>query len=123
MTTRRRAPRQSFTAVLGGGSVFEKNKIRISELETRIAGLDDSIRQNESLAQALLAQGERSAGRLKDYFGTVLKVSSDQFAELLGDRPLPSVAGWGEPGWQSWDVSNSRDESFIRAGDLVEQRS
>lgn len=103
--------------------MFENNKIRISELETRIADLSDKIRENESIAKALLAQGERSAGRLKDYFGSVLNVSSQKFAELLGDRPLTSVAGWAEPGWQSWNASDSRDESFIRAGDLVEQRS
>ncbi|HEV7683092.1 MAG TPA: FtsK/SpoIIIE domain-containing protein [Pyrinomonadaceae bacterium] len=103
--------------------MFEKNKIRISELETRIAALGNSIKENDSMGKALLAQGERSAGKLKDYFAGVLNSSSAGFAELLADRPLPSVAGWGEPRWQSWDVRNSRDESFIRAGELVEQRS
>ncbi len=103
--------------------MFEKNKIRISELEARIAGLGDQIRETESIAKALHAQGQRSATRLKEYFGTVLNGSSQKFAALLADRPLPSVAGWGEQGWQSWEAGDSRDESVIRAGDLVEKRS
>jgi DNA segregation ATPase FtsK/SpoIIIE, S-DNA-T family len=103
-------------------SVFEKNKIRISEVEARIASLNQRIRETESQAKALQAQGQRSAGKLKEHFASILAASSRTFDELLVGRPLPSVAGWGKQEWQSWDPTTSRDESFIRAGDLVEQR-
>lgn len=103
--------------------MFEKNKIRIAELETQINTLADQIRENESIAKALHLQGQRSAGKLEDYFGNILKSSSQGFVDLLADRPLPSVAGWNEPGWQSWNAGDSRDESIIRAGNLHEKRS
>jgi DNA segregation ATPase FtsK/SpoIIIE, S-DNA-T family len=107
----------------GGISVFEKNKMRISELEARINGLNDQIRTSESVAKALHNQGQRSAGKLNEYFTNVLNLNSQKFAELLAERPLPSVAGWDASGWHSWEASDSREESVIRAGDLLEQRS
>lgn len=103
--------------------MFENNKIRISELEARIATLNQEVQETESKAKALLAQGQRSAANLKEYFASILASSSGTFDELLAGRPLPSVAGWGKQEWQSWDPASSRDESFIRAGDLVEQRA
>lgn len=102
--------------------MFEKNKIRISEVEARIAGLNQKTRETESQAKALQAQGQRSAAKLKEHFASILAASSRTFDELLVGRPLPSVAGWGKQEWQSWDPTTSKDESFIRAGDLVEQR-
>jgi S-DNA-T family DNA segregation ATPase FtsK/SpoIIIE len=102
--------------------VFEKNKMRISELETRIASLNGEIRATESKAKGLLKCGQLSAEKLKDYFSSILAASSKTFNELLTDRPLPSVAEWGKHEWQSWSAASSADDPFIRVGDLVEQR-
>jgi S-DNA-T family DNA segregation ATPase FtsK/SpoIIIE len=103
--------------------VFQKNKIRISELETRIASLNEQIGETESKARALQQYGEISAGKLKEHFTSLLAANSRKFEEQLAGRPLTSVAGWDDPQWQSWDASTSDGEAFIRVGNLVEQRS
>lgn len=102
--------------------MFEKNKIRISELEARIASLNDQVRATESKAKALLKVGEASAEKLKDHFNSILTANSLTFDKLLDGRSLPSVAGWGNQEWQSWDANTSEDQPFIRLGDLIEQR-
>jgi S-DNA-T family DNA segregation ATPase FtsK/SpoIIIE len=102
--------------------VFQKNKTRISELEAKIAGLTQEISTNEAKASALRQYGQLSMGKLKGYFASVLKDNARRFEETLAARPLASVAGWGEPRWQSWDPATSVAESSIRVGDLLEQR-
>lgn len=103
--------------------MFQQNKIRISELEARIASLTQEIRATESQASALRQYGQASAGKLRDHFASLLNQNARTFEETLAARPLASAAGWGEPRWQSWDPDSSVGEPFIRVGELVEQRS
>jgi DNA segregation ATPase FtsK/SpoIIIE, S-DNA-T family len=103
--------------------MFQKNKIRIDELQTRIAGLSAAIQDTESKARALHNYGQLCAGKLREYFASVLTVNSRKFDDLLTGRPLPSVASWDESRWQSWDPNTSEAGPFIRVGDLIEQRS
>lgn len=103
--------------------MFQQNKTRISELEARIAGLTQEIRATEAKASALRQYGQLSAEKLRGYFASVLDANARRFEESLATRPLASVAGWGDPRWQSWDPDTSVAESLIRVGELVEQRS
>lgn len=103
--------------------MFQNNKIRISELESRIASLKQAIQKNESEARALQQYGQLSTGKLGNFFNSILNQNSLRFENWLEGRPLPSVAGWSESLWQSWDPGTSEGESFIRVGDLIEQRS
>lgn len=102
--------------------MFQKNKVRISELEAHIASLNQKIKDNDSQAKALKDYGQLSAGKLNKYFSSLLNTNSQRFTELLAGYPLTSASGWDEPQWQSWDPSASASESFIRVGDLIEQR-
>lgn len=102
--------------------MFEKNKLRISELEARIATLTQEIQEAGSRARALHEYGKLSAGRVNEHFASILHANSQRFTERLEAHPLPFVAGWGEPRWQVWEPGTSAGESFLRVGDLVEQR-
>jgi S-DNA-T family DNA segregation ATPase FtsK/SpoIIIE len=102
--------------------VFEQNKIRISELENQINNLTQEIRATEAKASALRQYGQLRAGKLREYFVSKLSDNQQKFEETLTARPLASIAGWDETHWQLWDPTTSVSESFIRVGDLVEQR-
>jgi S-DNA-T family DNA segregation ATPase FtsK/SpoIIIE len=102
--------------------MFEKNKIRISELEACIANLQKEIKQNEAKARALVVQGQESSTRLGEYYGSLFSASGGEFGKQLSQRPVPSVAGWDSRHWQSWKP-DSLNDSLIRVGDLCEQRS
>lgn len=103
--------------------MFEKNRLRISELENRIDAIQKSIQTNQAAAKALQLQGESSAGKIPNYFGGLLTLSEQKFADSLAAHPLPSAAGWDASVWDAWEAAHSRHEFLIRVGDLFEERS
>lgn len=103
--------------------MFENNKSRISEIQTHISSLDQKIREHQTRAKAFQYSGEQAVGRLPQYFDAFLNENLRKLSEVLAARPLPSVAAWKEPRWNSWAPNASEAESLMRVGDLVEQRS
>ncbi len=103
--------------------MFAKNKLLISELEARIADINQKIHEAQSKSRALYEHGQQKAGELSGYFSSILNANSHRLRAALAERPLPSVAGWEEEQWANWDPTTSREESLIRIGDIIEQRS
>src|SRR5689334_7774831 len=103
--------------------MFENNKSRISEIQAHISSLDQKIREHQTRAKAFQYSGEQAVGRLPQYFDAFLNENLRKLSEVLAARPLPSVAAWKEPRWNSWAPNASEAESLMRVGDLVEQRS
>ena len=68
--------------------MFEKNKIRISELQAQISSLDQRVREHHTRAKALQHSGERAVGQFPKYFESFLAMNSRKFNEVLSKRPL-----------------------------------
>jgi S-DNA-T family DNA segregation ATPase FtsK/SpoIIIE len=103
--------------------MFASNKLKIEQLEARIAKLDEHIRAANANAKALEIIGQQSAGKIAGHFSTLLSTNVHRSGELLTERTLPAVAGWGDQRWQNWEPAAQTDQSMIRIGDLVEPRS
>lgn len=96
---------------------------RVVELQSLITGLNGEIRKGHSRARAFFEHGKRYAQQLDQYFNPIFAQNTNQLQSLLTSKPLSTFAGWNESKWQSWDVNTAKEETFIRIGELTEQRT
>ena len=103
--------------------MFEKNRLRIAELQNQIDNLNQQVQNHQARAKAFQESGERLTAQLQPYFDDILTANAGKFSALLAGCSAASIAAWNESLWSSWTPGNSEAEPFMRAGDLVEQRS
>lgn len=96
---------------------------RIEELQNLIDQLSLDMHESQSKAQAYFEHGKRFAQKLDEHFNLLLRANHSRLETLLGKDPLSTFSGWNDERWQDWDVSSAKEETFIRIGDLTEQRT
>ena len=96
---------------------------KIEHLESHIKDLEQELEVAKEDASRVYHYAQQCADKIDGYFQELLSKNTEQLESLLSQRPLASVAGWQQEIWKEWNPSTSREDSYIRIGDLVEKRS
>jgi len=97
-------------------------KDRVTELESKIAAVEQEIKATTNQAQSFFKHGKHYAQKLDEFFAPPLALNAHETQAFLANEFVPCVRGWGERDWKSWQPGEALLEEVLRIGEYVESR-
>lgn len=91
--------------------------------QDRICTLQEDLKRAKERASRFFHYGQQQAGKIDGYFQSLLLENATHLKSSISSRPLASVAGWQYDLWENWDPTTSKEDGYIRIGELIEERS
>lgn len=98
-------------------------KDRIAELESKISAAEKEIESMTSQAQLFFKHGKHYAQKFDEFFLPQFSLNAHEAEAFIAKYPIPSIRGWEEEYWKSWQPAEALLEKVIRIGEYVESRS
>lgn len=101
--------------------MFDSSKIE--GWQDRIRNLQDDLKKAKENASRFFHYGQQHTEKIDSYFQGLLHDNASGLKLSISSRPLASVAGWQYDLWEEWSPVTSKEDVYIRMGELIDERS
>lgn len=96
---------------------------RLRELRQLITTLREKQQAHRARLMGLSNHVRNMGGNITTFFHPKFVNNASQISQIMAEIPVPARAGWDDPLWQTWTVSNPASLKTIRMGSLRHNRA